>query len=231
MSAATTKSSSDSVSMEFAGPVPAVLGGSAGHHVVFWVQASGGAGFTRPSQEECDYYRELGRPVPEWQCEYFEFDGVSWPEAALTVEFWCGRTKLRSLCLPNRRGRREEEIGAELPELELFLHKHGLSTANLAASLYDAVLRAAETAGVIQRGGVTAAPRSGAATKVVLLDAPWWYRALRRAWARTRAMKAKEPTSAYSPSTLNSHEGSRTPLISAQVATGGELNASVGSVA
>src|SRR5688572_22468239 len=145
MSATIAKSISDSVSMEFVGPVPAILGATTGHHVVLWVQAGGGAGFTRPSQEERDYYGEIGKPVPEWQCEYFEFDGLSWPEATLTVEYWCGPTKLRSLCLPNRQGRREEEIGAELPELELFLHKHGLSTGNLTPSFHEAMLRAAET--------------------------------------------------------------------------------------
>jgi hypothetical protein len=190
MSATTAKRISDSVSMEFVGPVPAILGAITGYHVMFWVQASGGAGFTRPSQEERDYYGEIGKPVPEWQCEYFEFDGLLWPEAALTVEYWCGATKLRSLCLPHRQGRREDEIGAELPELELFLHKHRLSLANLTASFHDAVLRAAETAGVIQRGVASAAPRPNSATQVKLSEEPWWIRALRRAWARTRAMKA-----------------------------------------
>ena len=178
--------SPDNVSMEFLGPVPGVLGAALGYHVVFWVQAAGGAAFTRPSQEERDFYAESGKPVPEWQCEYFDFDGLTWSEAPLTVELWVGSTKLRSLCLAGRAGRREPEVRAELPDLDRFLQKNGLSLSDVSNTFHDALLRSAESAGVIKRG-VTTAPRPNSASQVVNLETPWWRRALRRAWSGRRA--------------------------------------------
>lgn len=177
--------------MEFLGPVPGMLGDTAGYHVVLWVQAAGGASFTRPSQEERDHYVESGKPAPEWQCEYLDFDGLTWPEAALTVELWCGSSKLRSLFIARREGRREAELRAELPDLNSFLQKHGLSLSNLASTFHDALLHAAESAGMIQRG-VTAAPRPNAATQIIDAEVPWWLRALRRAWHGHRAAKGKD---------------------------------------
>jgi hypothetical protein len=174
----------DNVSMEFAGPVPGVLGPVAGYHVVFWVQAGGGAGFTRPSQEERDYYAETGKPVPEWQCEYFEFDGLTWSEAALSIELWRGSSKLRSLFAAAHTGRNEADLRKELPELERFLDKHGLSGSNMASSFHEALLCAAEAAKVIQRGVVNAKPRSSAATQVLSVEHSWWRRSLRRLWPR-----------------------------------------------
>jgi hypothetical protein len=178
-------STSDKVSMEFAGPVPAVLGNTAGYHVVFWVHAGGGAGFTRPSQEERDYYVELGKEAPEWQCEYFEFDDVTWAEAPLAVELWHGSAKLRSLFLAGRAGRIEAEVCTELPDLDYFLYKHQLLPFNMVQSFHHALLRAAEAAGVIKREATPAAPRANAAgRRAVAAGEPWWRGALRRAWPR-----------------------------------------------
>ena len=182
-------SSPDNVHMEFLGPVPGILGAAGGYHVVFWAQAAGGAGFTRPSQEERDFYAESGKAAPEWQCEFFDFDGLTWPEAALTVELWCGRTKLRSLFLAKREGRNEAEVHDELPELDRFIHKHGLSALSVAQTFQEALLRAAADAGVIQRGLAGATPRPNSATPFIgdKVDEPWWRRALRRAWPGRRA--------------------------------------------
>ena len=147
---------------------------------MFWVQAAGGAGFTRPSQDERDYYAEVGKPVPEWQCEYFDFNGQLWHEAALTVEFWLGSTKLRSLGLAARAGRTEGDVMQEMPELERFIQRHGLSAVNIAQSFHEALLRAAASAGVIQRSASSTEPAGKA-------SAPWWRRALRLSWPRRRA--------------------------------------------
>ena len=182
-----TVTSPDNVYMEFKGPVPGLLGPASGFHIVFWVQSAGGAGFTRPSQEERDYYVEMGKPAPEWQCEYFDFDGLNWAEASLTVELWRGRTKLRSLALAGRKGRLEAELCGELPELERFLCTHNLPAFNVAPSFQDALLRAAAEAGVIQRGLTSVAPRASSASQVMLAEEPWWRRALRRAWPLRRA--------------------------------------------
>ena len=179
-------SSPDNVYMEFLGPVPGVLGTATGYHVVFWLQAAGGAGFTRPSQEECDYYAETGKPVPEWQCEYFDFDGLAWPEATLTVELWHGASKLRSLFIPGRKGRTEAEVHVELPELERFINKNGLASFKIALTFHEALLRAAADAGVIQRGLASAAPRPHAATHAIIAEESWWRRTLRRLWPRRR---------------------------------------------
>lgn len=177
----------DKVSMEFAGPVPGILGMASGYHAVFWVQAAGGAGFTRPSQEERDYYAEAGKPVPEWQCEYFEFDGVTWAEAALTVELWSGPAKLRSLFLPSRNGRTEANVRAELPDLDRFLTKQNLTAGKIEPDFHAALLRAAESAGVITRGVDSGAPRARAAVHVGDGADSWWRRTLRRAWPKRRA--------------------------------------------
>lgn len=173
-------SSADNVYMEFLGPVPGILRGPDGYHLVFWVQAAGGAGFTRPTQDERDYYVEIGKPVPEWQCEYFDFNGQLWHEAALTVEFWLGSTKLRSLGLPARAGRSEADVMQEMPELERFIQRHGISAVNVAQSFHDALLRAAASAGVIQRSASSIASAAKTST-------PWWRRALRFSWPPRRA--------------------------------------------
>ena len=179
--------SPDNVYMEFKGPVPGILGATSGFHVVFWVQSAGGAGFTRPSQEERDYYLEMGKPAPEWQCEYFDFDGLNWAEATLIVEFWRSRTKLRSLALPGRKGRLDTELCAELPELERFICTHNLPALKLNPSFQEALLRAAAEAGVIERGVAAAAPRASSGSQVLLMEDPWWRRALRLAWPLRRA--------------------------------------------
>lgn len=172
-------STADNVYMEFLGPVPGILRGPDGYHLVVWVQAAGGAGFTRPSQEERDYYVEVGKPAPEWQCEYCDFNGLLWHEAALTVEFWLGSTKLRSLGLAARAGRTEADVLQEMPEVERFIQRHGISPLNIALSFHDALLRAAVSAGVIQRSASSSASVSKA-------SAPWWRRALRLSWPRRR---------------------------------------------
>ncbi len=177
--------SPDNVYMEFKGPVPGLLGSPSGFHVVFWVQSAGGAGFTRPSEEERDYYAEMGKPAPEWQCEYFDFDGLSWAEAPLSVEFWRGRTKLRSLALAGRKGRLDSELCGELPELERFVCTHALTSFNLTPSFQDALLCAAAEAGVIERGLAPAKPRA-IASPDLLAEQTWWRRALRRAWPVSR---------------------------------------------
>ncbi len=185
-----TTSSTDSVSMEFVGPVPSVLGSQAGYHAVIRVHAAGGASFTRPSEEERNYYAETGKTAPEWQCEYFEFDGVMWPEAALTVELWHGSAKLRSLCAAARAGRTEIELRSELPELGHFLQKHGLSLSNLTGALHDSLLHTAETAGVIKRGIIAdAAPATVPSGEANHVEAPSWYRALLLAWSHHRAAR------------------------------------------
>jgi hypothetical protein len=163
--------------MEFLGPVPGVLGVVNGFHVVIWVQASGGAGFTRPTPEERDYYAGIGKSVPEWQCEYFEFDGLHWPESALAVEIWSGQAKLRSLFAERRTGRSQAELRAELPDLDRFLIKYDLSLTAL--SFHDALLRAAAEAGVISSSPEFIRP---SADSVI----PWWQRVLRRAWPKRR---------------------------------------------
>ena len=180
-------SSPDNVSMEFLGPVPGVLGHRADHHVVFWVQAGGGAGFTRPSEEERDFYTQMGKPVPEWQCDYFDFDGLSWPEAALTVEFWHGSAKLRCHFLARREGRNQSDLCAELPDLKRFVDKHGLSAATMAPTFQDVLLRAAEANGIIQLG----ASSSGAATdpRSAKSEGAWW----RRIFCHLRPQPAHRP--------------------------------------
>jgi len=183
----TTSSPADNVYMEFQGPVPGILGPTAGFHAVVWVQAAGGAGFTRPSPEERAYYADLGKPVPEWQCEYCDFDGILWPEATLSVEFWRGRVKLRSLVLAGRKERTEAEVLVELPELARFLHIHNLSQPKLALDFHDALLRAAAAAGVITRGlTVDAPPPSSSPTRFIVVVRSWWRGAVRRAWPRRR---------------------------------------------
>lgn len=178
-------SNPDKVSMEFIGPVPGILGNPADNHVLFLVQAAGGAGFTRPSQEERDYYIEMGKPVPEWQCDYFEFDGLTWHEAALTVEFWRGSAKLRCHFLAGRAGRSEADLRTELPDLDRFLHRHGVAGAKMVPTFQETLLRAAEAKGVIQRGAHTGgAPVAG--TRSGERDVSWWRRGLRRVFAPTR---------------------------------------------
>src|SRR5262249_46157405 len=164
----------DKVYMEFLGPVPGVLGPIDGYHAVFWVQAAGGAGFTRPSLDERNFYAEQGKPVPEWQCEYFDFDGLTWTEPAVTGGLWRGAGKLRSLFVSPRGGRTEAEFVTELPELERFIRRHGLQPANLKASFQEALLHAAEKEGVIQRGVMDAAPRPSDASQVILYEDSWW---------------------------------------------------------
>jgi len=181
----TTSTTPDNVYMEFQGPVPGILGPTAGFHAVIWVQAPGGAGFTRPSPEERDYYASLGKTAPEWQCEYCDFDGVLWPEATLSVEFWRGRVKLRSLVLAARRDRTEAEVLVELPELARFLQVHNLAKPRLALDFHVALLRAAAAAGVIALGRTVDPPPSRSPSKrfkVVLRS--WWHSAVRRAWPR-----------------------------------------------
>lgn len=176
---------SDKVSMEFLGPVPGILGKTTGYHVVYWVQAAGGASFTRPSKDERDYYLQCGKAAPEWQCEYFDFDGQSWSEAALTVELWRGASKLRSLFAAGLRGRTEAELRAELPELERFILKNGLSGFDVSLTFREALLRAAESAGVIQRG-ISKTPETNG-TDIVMPPArradSWWRRVWRGNWS------------------------------------------------
>ncbi|MEO5960753.1 MAG: hypothetical protein ABIR80_16700 [Opitutaceae bacterium] len=179
-------SSPDNVYMEFLGPVPGVLRAPNGHYVVFWAQAAGGAGFTRPSQEERDHYTQSGKTVPEWQCEYFDFDGLAWPEAALTVDFCVGPTKLRSLCLPAREGRTAAEVLKELPELTRFIHKNGLPLSNVAPNFHEALLSAAAAAGVIQRGSTNTGPAVNPST-VSTVRQPWWLRVVRHLSRRKAA--------------------------------------------
>ena len=172
----------DSVSMEFVGPVPGILGQTTGFHVVYWVHAAGGARFTRPSSEEREYYVQMGRAVPEWQCDYFDFDGLSWTEAALTIELWHGTGKLRSLCAGRCTARTEADLRAELPELARFIEKNGLDRFDVKLAFRDALLRAAESAGVIARsaspGGNSAESSEGMKD---LLGVSWW----RKAWRAT----------------------------------------------
>ena len=171
--------------MEFCGPVPGILGNPSDNHVLFLVQAAGGASFTRPSQEERDYYIEMGKPVPEWQCDYFEFDGLTWQEAALTVEFWRGSAKLRCHFLAGRVGRSEADLRTELPDLDRFLHKYGAGGAKMVPTFQEALLRAAEAKGVIQRGAKPVGDL-GAATRMGESDASWWRRGLRRVFSPLR---------------------------------------------
>ncbi len=178
--------SPDQVSMEFLGPVPGALGNPADYHVLFWVQAAGGAGFTRPSKDERDYYVEMGKPVPEWQCDYFEFDGLTWHEAALTVEFWRGSEKLRCHFLAGRAGRSEADLRAELPDLDRFLHKHGVAGAKMVPTFQEALLRAAEAKGVIQRGIGTVSADPAAVIRSSKRPGAWWNRGLQRLFAPPR---------------------------------------------
>jgi hypothetical protein len=182
-----TNTTPDNVYMEFQGPVPGILGPTAGFHAVIWVQAPGGAGFTRPSAEEREYYASQGKPVPEWQCEYCDFDGVLWHEATLSVELWRGRVKLRSLVLPGRRERTEAEVLVELPELARFLHVHNLAQPKLTLDFHEALLQAAATAGVIERGlAPDVRPAASSPTRFTVVVRSWWRGALRRAWPRRR---------------------------------------------
>ena len=177
----------DKVHMEFQGPVPGIQGQRRGYHVLFWVQAAGGAGFTHPTPEERDFYEANGKPVPEWQCEYFEFDGLTWPEAAITVELWCGSAKLRSHCVAGRAGRKEAELRVELPDLDDFIQKHNLASYDVTRGFHDALLRAAATAGVIQLGVTGEGGRAKSSRHGVRAEGSWWRRALRSALPRLRA--------------------------------------------